>query len=269
MCLPAVTVLAMTQQAQTAPGAQNGAETRDAGTLAVLIDADNAQAELLGAVLAEAAKFGTVAVRRIYGDWTSSHMAGWKHPAQIHAVQPVQQFNHAAGKNSTDMALAIDAMDLLHSQRMGGFCVVSSDSDFTRLATRIREQGLLVMGIGRRDTPKAFVAACEFFVYTENLQQAALAALSDATPNASESHNGWTGMVADAVQRAQREDGWAPLSRVGSLLQQTDPGFDPRSYGVSGGRLSVLVGSRPDLFELTGGETGGGQLLVRSVDDTA
>ena len=103
----------MTQQAQTAPGVQSGAETRDAGTLAVLIDADNAQAELLGAVLAEAAKFGTVAVRRIYGDWTSSHMAGWKHPAQIHAVQPVQQFNHAAGKNSTDMALAIDAMDLL------------------------------------------------------------------------------------------------------------------------------------------------------------
>ena len=249
-------------------------QRQPARVLAVLIDADNAQATLLGPVLAEAAKHGIVTLRRIYGDWTSPQMSQWKQAIQSHAVQPVQQFQSVSGKNSTDMALAIDAVDLLHTADLGGICIVSSDSDFTRLATRIREQGLLAMGIGRRDTPKAFVTACEIFVYTDNLHRLEPAAASrertpaagtaetrperlgevpEWDPNSGTAEAEWTDMVTDAVALAQEEDGWALLSRVGNLLRQMDPAFDPRSYGMPGPRLSPLVKSRPDLFEIIWG----------------
>ena len=233
---------------------------RSGPLLAVLIDADNAQPSLLGLVLAEAAKHGTVTVRRIYADWTSTRMTQWKEQVQSHALHAVQQFQHTSGKNSTDMALAIDAMDLLHAGRLDGFCIVSSDSDFTRLATRIREQGLLAMGIGRRCTPKAFVTACEMFVYTENLHAPAVGAEPAAVAD------DWTGMLSEAVEHAQQEDGWASLSQVGNLLQQMDPAFDPRSYGMPGGRLSLLVKSRPDLFEIDARAQSGGRLMVRARD---
>ena len=141
----------------------------DSRPIAILIDGDNAQPSLTEHVLAETAKYGVVTTRRIYGDWTTPQMSGWKEFLHNHAFQPAQQFRFTVGKNATDSALIIEAMDLLHAETVAGFCIVSSDSDYTRLATRIREQGLFVMGVGRSDTPKSFVNACEVFVYTENL----------------------------------------------------------------------------------------------------
>src|SRR5512140_1156089 len=137
--------------------------------IAVLIDGDNAQSSLLPQMLVEAGRHGQVTVRRIYGDWTTNNMNSWKETLNYHAFQPIQQFRYTVGKNATDSAMIIDAMDLLHSGVVDGFCLVSSDSDYTRLATRIRETGIFVMGIGEKKTPKAFVNACDVFVYTENL----------------------------------------------------------------------------------------------------
>src|SRR5512142_3265346 len=137
--------------------------------IAMLIDGDNAQPSLIGNMLAEASKYGLVIIRRIYGDWTTANMNGWKETLQTYAIQPIQQFRYTVGKNATDSAMIIDAMDILHSGVVDGFCLVSSDSDYTRLATRIRETGIFVMGIGEKKTPKPFVNACDVFVYTENL----------------------------------------------------------------------------------------------------
>ena len=145
--------------------------SRDAPTLAVLIDSDNAQAAVISDLLAEVAQVGTATVKRAYGDWTTPQLGSWKDVLNVHAIVPVQQFSYTSGKNATDSALIIDAMDLLHGGRVDGFCLVSSDSDFTRLATRIREQGLLVIGFGERKTPKAFVAACDRFLYTDLLKR--------------------------------------------------------------------------------------------------
>src|SRR5512134_3645504 len=139
--------------------------------LAVLIDADNAQASVVAELLAEVANYGTATVKRAYGDWTTQNLAGWKDVLHVHAIQPIQQFRFTTGKNATDSALIIDAMDLLHSGKVHGFCLVSSDSDFTRLATRIRESGFSVYGFGEQKTPKPFVAACDKFIYTEILRK--------------------------------------------------------------------------------------------------
>ena len=137
--------------------------------IALLIDGDNAQPSLIGEILTEAGKYGALTIRRIYGDWTTSNMQGWKDTLNSSAIQPIQQFRYTVGKNATDSAMIIDAMDILLSGPVDGFCIVSSDSDYTRLATRIRESGIFVMGIGKRITPKAFVNACNVFIYTENL----------------------------------------------------------------------------------------------------
>src|SRR5512142_1217597 len=137
--------------------------------IAMLIDGDNAQAGLLSQMLVEAGRYGQVTVRRIYGDWTTVHMNSWKETLNFHAFQPIQQFRYTIGKNATDSAMIIDAMDILHTNVVDAFCLVSSDSDYTRLATRIRETGIFVMGIGEKKTPKPFVNACDVFVYTENL----------------------------------------------------------------------------------------------------
>ena len=138
--------------------------------MAVLIDGDNAQPSLIDKILTECAKFGNITIRRVYGDWTTPQMKGWKEALNTHAVQPIQQFRYTVGKNATDSAMIIDAMDILHSDLVDAFCLVSSDSDYTRLATRIREEGFFVMGIGRSITPKPFVKACNIFTYTENLE---------------------------------------------------------------------------------------------------
>lgn len=211
--------------------------------LAMLIDGDNAQPSLIENILAETAKYGVVTTRRVYGDWTTPQMSGWKDSLHSYAVQPMQQFRYTVGKNATDSALIIDAMDLLHGGTVGGLCIVSSDSDYTRLATRIREQGLFVMGIGRSETPKSFVNACEIFVYTENLSPQA----AKEVPVADLGDSDWTRTTTRAIEMAAQDDGWAFLGAVGTYLRQLDPAFDARSYGHK--QLSPLIKSRTDLFE--------------------
>lgn len=222
----------------------------------MLIDGDNAQPSLLEHVLAEAAKYGTVTTRRIYGDWTTPQMSSWKQSLHSFAVQPEQQFRYTTGKNSTDSALIIDAMDLLHSGAVGGFCIVSSDSDYTRLATRIREEGLFVMGVGQAHTPEPFVKACEVFVYTENLAPAEERPGGDAEFP----HGDWTALAIRAVEMTTQDDGWAFLGAVGNALRQLDPAFDVRSYGQE--RLSPLIRSRADLFEMRDDKTQNGPTLI-------
>ena len=216
--------------------------------IAMLIDGDNAQASLIEHILAETAKYGTVTTRRIYGDWTTPNMNGWKDSLHTYAVQPMQQFSYATGKNATDSALIIEAMDLLHAGTVGGFCIVSSDSDYTRLAMRIREQGLFVMGIGRFDTPKSFVNACEVFAYTENLSPQSDSDKDTSSPKADAS--GWTKTAMQAIEMAVMDDGWASLSAVGTCMRKLDPAFDSRTYGHN--QLSLLIKSEPNIFETKG-----------------
>jgi uncharacterized LabA/DUF88 family protein len=202
--------------------------------LALLIDADNAQAGRIRDVLNELAGHGSVTVRRAYGDWTTPQLAPWKRTLQDHAIQPVQQFANASGKNATDSALIIDAMDLLHTAALDGFCLVSSDSDFTRLATRIRESGRTVLGFGENKTPPAFRAACDRFFFVEILGEAA-----HAMPQAVPARTPLEPLLRRAIDNSLREDGWAPLSATGSALVQVDPSFDPRNYGYT--KLGELV----------------------------
>ena len=220
--------------------------------IAMLIDGDNAQPSLIEHVLAETTKYGVVTTRRVYGDWTTPHMSGWKDSLHSYAVQPIQQFRYTVGKNATDSALIIDAMDLLHGGTVGGFCIVSSDSDYTRLATRIREEGLFVMGVGRANTPKPFINACEVFVYTENLFPQA----EETPPESDLAASDWTQTAKRAIEMAAQDDGWAFLGAVGTYLRQLDPAFDARSYGYK--QLSLLIRSRTELFETKeSGATGG------------
>ena len=223
----------------------------------MLIDGDNAQPSLIEHALAETAKYGVVTTRRIYGDWTTPQMAGWKEALHSHAIQPIQQFRYTIGKNATDSALIIEAMDLLHSDAVDGFCIVSSDSDYTRLATRIREQGFFVMGIGRSGTPKSFVNACELFVYTEILSQS-----TAENPRVDDAVSAeWTGTAARAVEMATQEDGWAFLGAVGNHLRQLDPAFDSRSYGHK--QLSALIRSEPERFETRDSKTRNGPSIIQ------
>jgi hypothetical protein len=201
--------------------------------LAVLIDADNAQAGLVSELLAEVSRLGTAAVKRAYGDWTTPNLKGWKDVLHTQAIQPVQQFSYTTGKNSTDSAMIIDAMDLLHMGRVQGFCLVSSDSDFTRLATRIRESGLVVYGFGEKKTPQAFVAACDKFIFTEILSP-------ESIPTPVAMGKELEPLMRQAVIALAKDDGWAALSAVGSLISKTNPSFDPRNYGCQ--KLGELVG---------------------------
>lgn len=207
----------------------------DASTdkLAVLIDADNAQASIATELLAEIAKYGTATIKRAYGDWTTPNLGGWKDTLHDLAIQPIQQFRYTVGKNATDSALIIDAMDLLHGGQVDGFCLVSSDSDFTRLATRIRESGRSVYGFGERKTPKPFVAACDRFIYTEILR-------SPAGGNAPHVEGKpLRQLLADAVDATSRDDGWSMLAAVGAQVMKANPSFDARNYGFR--KLGDLV----------------------------
>ncbi len=200
--------------------------------LAVLIDADNAQASICAELLGEVAKFGIASVKRAYGDWTTTNLKSWKPYLLKYAIQPVQQFSYTQGKNSTDSSLIIDAMDLLHSGNMDGFCLVSSDSDFTRLATRIRESGLTVYGFGEEKTPEPFVSACNKFVFTEILKK------RDVIDKKNKVNRD---IIEHAVEAVSKEDGWATLAGVGGYINKNNPSFDPRNYGYT--KLSKLIKS--------------------------
>jgi hypothetical protein len=234
----------------------------DSDCLAVLIDADNAQPGVIGELLAEVASYGTATVKRAYGDWTTPQLGRWKDVLHVHAIQPVQQFSYTSGKNATDSALIIDAMDLLHGGRVDGFCLVSSDSDFTRLATRIREAGLVVYGFGERKTPKPFVAACDKFIYTEILRRPEVVGGAAGTAPAIGGTLKQLGpALLAAIAAVDQDDGWAPLGQVGTLLLKHDPSFDPRNFGYK--KLSDLVRAQDDLELKTVPGSQGAHLYVR------
>ena len=211
--------------------------------LAVLVDADNVPPAKIGAVLTEVARFGTASVKRVYGDWTKPQLGSWKSVASEHVIQPMQQFANTVGKNATDSALIIDAMDLLYTRRFHGFCIVSSDSDFTRLASRIREEGVTVYGFGERKTPEAFRNACDRFTYLDVLDEPAVenaAATLPRVPPAKLRNNAKLVQgLRTCVTTASGEDGWANLSAVGQLMRKQQPDFDPRNWGYA--KLSDLI----------------------------
>ena len=207
----------------------------DATRLAVLIDADNATASVAKELLEEVAKYGTATVKRAYGDWTTQNLVGWKEHLHRHAIQPIQQFAYTSGKNSTDSAFIIDAMDLLYAGAVEGFCLVSSDSDFTRLATRLREAGKVVYGLGERKTPDAFIAACDKFIFFEVLRKPSASAVPVQVSDVPDLRE----LLVHAIRQATRDDGWASLSAVGSFAAKNNVSFDPRNYGFT--KLSELV----------------------------
>lgn len=209
--------------------------------LAVLIDADNAQASITEGLLSEIAKYGVASVKRIYGDWTTTSLTSWKSILLEHSIHPIQQFRYTVGKNASDTAMIIDAMDLLYTKRFDGFCLVSSDSDFTRLASRIREEGLTVYGFGEKKTPKPFVSACDKFIFTEVLRSQA-----DTEPSVKKiKTNELKGdaklltLLRNAVDAASDDRGWAHLGAVGNTIAKQASEFDPRNYGYR--KLGELV----------------------------
>lgn len=227
--------------------------------LAVLIDADNASAKIADGLFEEIAKIGEASVRRIYGDFSNSRSKAWADLLSKHAIIPQQQFAYTTGKNASDITLVIDAMDLLHSGRFDGFCLVSSDSDFTRLAARIREQGVDVFGFGEKKTPESFRQACRRFIYTENLLPEAQAAGEQPGRRAKEPMTGAARILNRVISDIESEDGWVTLGHVGNQLANFAPDFDPRTYGFK--KLSDLV-RQVDGLELNETETG--HLRVRA-----
>jgi len=241
---------------------QNGSSIK--GLMAMLIDGDNAQAGFIKEILAEATKYGRITIRRIYGDWTTPSMNGWKECLQENAIQPIQQFRFTVGKNATDSAMIIDTMDILHSGDIASYCLVTSDSDYTRLATRLRESGAFVLGIGRRSTPKAFTSACDVFVFIENLR----AGLDDVAPasNKKQTSKGKAALkeglplLRKAFELTVQDDGWAYLSSVGGSLRSLDPTFDHRTFGCP--TLRALVASFSDEIELREEKKPSGNMVV-------
>lgn len=233
--------------------------------LAVLIDADNAQPSIVDGLLSEIANYGTASVKRIYGDWTSPGLKGWKEVLLEHSIQPMQQFAYTKGKNATDSAMIIDAMDLLYTNNFNGFCIVSSDSDFTKLASRIRESGLLVYGFGEKKTPAPFVSACDKFIYTEVLRAKSdeSAAITKKSSSELKQDTRLIRLLRDAVNTASDDSGWAHLGPVGSTIAKQSPEFDPRNYGYA--KLGELVAATK-LFDMEArqvGTTNSKTLVVR------
>jgi uncharacterized LabA/DUF88 family protein len=219
------------------PFSSQSAEASQA-KLAVLIDADNTQPAIIEGLLDEVAKYGIASVKRIYGDWTSSNLRSWKDRLLEYAIQPIQQFSYTSGKNATDSAMIIDAMDLLYSEKLDGFCIVSSDSDFTRLAARLRESGRTVYGFGEKKTPRAFVSVCDKFIYTEILRgDYQEEADDDEQKPVAKSRREFKvdrklqKLLRDAVEDLADESGWAYLGGVGQKINNRSSEFDPRNYG--------------------------------------
>jgi len=217
-------------------GDQQPVEIRQA-KLAVLIDADNTQPAIIEGLLDEIAKYGIASVKRIYGDWTSTNLRSWKDKLLEYAIQPIQQFSYTSGKNATDSAMIIDAMDLLYTEKLDGFCVVSSDSDFTRLAARLRESGRMVYGFGEKKTPRAFVSVCDKFIYTEILRDNQEETDDeDSKPTAKPKKDFKVDrkllkLLRETVDDMAEESGWAYLGGVGHKINNRSADFDPRNYG--------------------------------------
>lgn len=232
--------------------------------LAVLIDADNAQPGIVDDLLAEIANYGTATVKRIYGDWTAPGLKGWKEVLLHHSIQPIQQFAYTKGKNATDSAMIIDAMDLLYTGNFNGFCIVSSDSDFTKLASRIRESGVFVYGFGEQKTPPPFVSACDKFIYTEVLRAKTDENKAIVKKSGSElkQDTKLVSLLRNAVEASSDESGWAHLGPVGSNIAKQAPDFDPRNYGYV--KLGELVSATKlfDIEERQIGETNSKALFV-------
>lgn len=240
--------------------------------IAVLIDGDNAQPKLIKEILEEVSLYGKANIRRIYGDWTTPQMNSWKEVLNFYSINPIQKFNYTTGKNSTDSAMIIDAMDILHSKSIDGFCIVSSDSDYTGLAKRIREEGLFVMGIGERKTPIAFVKSCEVFTFTENLrpqEEKNQRSRSQQKPAEADTRtkDKLQPEVIDLLDRAfelstsSNEEEEAYISNIGLKLRNLEPSFDPRTYGFKS--LTQLYAS-VDKYEILRNMVNGlNQPLVR------
>ena len=238
--------------------------------LAVLIDADNVPYSNVKGMMEEIAKYGTPTTKRIYADWTKPNAGGWKSVLLEHAITPIQQYSYTVGKNSSDSAMIIDAMDLLYSEKVDGFCIVSSDSDFTRLAIRLRESGMKVIGIGEKKTPNSFIVACDRFVYIEVLEGAIkkkspksrlaeenkkviekvstkVAAKTEQKP-LNKIDNQTIELIEDTLEAIGDDDGWAFLGDVGNLIVKKKPEFDPRNYGFS--KLTPMLKSLTDILEI-------------------
>lgn len=215
--------------------------------LAVLIDADNANPAIVEGLLAEISTLGLAGVKRIYGDWTTSRLTQWKTALLEYSIQPIQQFAYTTGKNATDSAMIIDAMDLLYSGTFDGFCLVSSDSDFTRLASRIRESGKIVYGFGEQKTPRPFVTACDRFIYTEVFSTSSTNdSVKRKSTQALRQDTRLLNLFRSAIDSASDENGWANLGTVANTINKQAPDFDPRNYGYR--KLLDLVNAM-DLFK--------------------
>jgi uncharacterized LabA/DUF88 family protein len=217
------------------PGSQSSEISQ--AKLAVLIDADNTQSSIIEGLLNEVSKYGVASIKRIYGDWTSTNLRSWKDKLLEYAIQPIQQFSYTTGKNATDSAMIIDAMDLLYAEKLDGFCIVSSDSDFTRLAARLRESGLTVYGFGEKKTPRAFVSVCDKFIYTEILRETQEETEDEDTRPTAKPKKEFKvdrkllKLLRDAVDDIAEESGWAYLGGVGQKINNRSADFDPRNYG--------------------------------------
>ena len=223
--------------------------------LAVLIDADNIPYSNIKGMLDEITKLGVPTIKRIYGDWTKPTVSGWKPALLEHAITPIQQYSYTTGKNATDSAMIIDAMDILHSEKVDGFCLVSSDSDFTRLATRLRESGMLVVGIGEKKTPRPFIVACDKFIYIEiigskEIPKSETAPASNIVQQAEieKIDNKFIQLLKVSIEDIADEDGWAFLAELGALLIKKKPDFDPRNYGFL--KLTPLIKSLKKHFNV-------------------
>ena len=235
------------------------AEVKKELKLAVLIDADNVPYSNIKGMLEEIAKYGTPTTKRIYADWTKPNANGWKSVLLEHAITPIQQYSYTTGKNSSDSALIIDAMDLLYSDKVDGFCIVSSDSDFTRLAIRLRESGMKVIGIGEKKTPNAFIVSCDRFIYIEVLEgnvkkkTTKPTSTTDSKKSVEKEFNNKIDittieLIEATLDAIGDEDGWAFLGDVGNLIVKKKPEFDPRNYGFT--KLTPMLKSLKDIIEI-------------------
>ena len=239
--------------------------------IAVLIDADNVSAHPIKEMMEEIAKYGNPTIKRIYGDWTKPQLGKWKNVLLENAINPIQQYSYTSGKNATDSAMIIDAMDILYSEKVDGFCLVSSDSDFTKLATRLREAGMLVIGMGEKKTPEPFIVACDKFIYVEILQKEEPDSQGDKSKSKPKAQLDkitpkLIRLIHNTIADLADDDGWAFMGDVGNLIQKKQPNFDSRNYGFQ--KLTPLINAIP-AFEIEQRESSKGRhklIYVRNKD---